>query len=438
MARTNPSSKEWKILLARSGGVCAFPGCGKALIESGNDQDEDAFIGEVAHIVADSRQGPRGDEEMTDTDRDRHPNLVLLCQNCHDRVDKQPRTFSVPVLRQIKAEHEGRIAARTTSSAPTSPQIKEDKQERILSSLLPVAYLPKAVFAAPCGYGDRQDHIVKQHLNYPKDSNEIIRFLIREKTLYSFHDLRNPQGPFAPVINIAQVKKYQAEKFWSTAEGHRRYVTLLNRAMYKYTERLGIRFDPTHQRFYFPVLKLGEDRSVEYRPLNRQSETRQVAWEEKRRSTGEGKGFWWHLAAGLRFHQTAADQWAVSIRPERHLTTNGEIPLPPEKIGRKVTRLKANMFNDKYLSEVNFWRDFLSEGSPRFVLDFGSQSLAVSTDFLAFNVRWPGIPGDEISFRNQFYEEDLFSLATLNSFKQGEDELDWDDADEYDDIAEAV
>lgn len=431
MPRTNPSPKEWKILLARSGGICAFPDCNKPLIEQGKGGDDDAFIGEIAHIVADSRQGPRGDNELSDADRDKQRNLVLFCQNCHDRVDKQPRTYSVPVLRQIKDDHERRIAAST--SLDFAAVVADLRQERILSSLLPVSHLPRAVFAAPCGYGDRQDQVVKQHLNYPEQSDEIIRFLIREKTLYSFHDLRNPIGPFAPVINVGQVKKYQAEKFWSTAEGHRRFVTLLNRAMYKYTERLGIRFDPTHQRFYFPVLKLGVERSVDYRPFNRQTERRQVAWEEKRKSTGEGKGFWWHLAAGLRFHRTADDQWCLSIRPERHLTTNGEIPLPPEKIGRKVTRLKANMFNDKYLSEVNFWRDFLSGGSPRIVLDFGSQSLAVSTDFLAFDVSWPGIPGDEISFRNQFYEEDLFSLATLGSLKTGDDDIEWDDAD---DIAE--
>lgn len=435
MARTNPAPKEWKILLARSGGVCAFPNCGKVLIEPGSGQDEDAFIGEVAHIVADSRQGPRGDSEMSDEDRDKYPNLVLFCQNCHDRVDKQPRTFSVPVLRRIKAEHEGRIASRTSPAA--TPTDGEYRHERILSSVLPVTHLPRAVYAAPCGYGDRQDQVVKQYLNYPDGSNDIIRFLIREKTLYSFHDLSDPNGPFAPVINVSQVKKYQAEKFWSTAEGHRRYVTLLNRAMYKYTERLGVRFDPAHHRFYFPVLKAGEDRSVSYRPLNRQSESRQVAWEEKRRSTGEGKGFWWHLAAGLQFHRTAADQWCLSIRPERHLTTNGEIPLPPEKVGRKVTRLKANMFNDKYLSEVNFWRDFLSEGSPRFVLTFGEQALIVSTDFLAFDISWPGIPGDEISFRNQTYEEDLFSLATLNSLDEGTDGFDGDQPDDFDDFGEA-
>ena len=430
MPRTKPSDKEWKIVLARSGGVCAFPGCSKGLIESGNDQDEPAFIGEVAHIISDSRQGPRGDAELSDEERDKHSNLVLFCQNCHNRVDKQPRTFSVPVLKRIKEQHESRIAAL---ASPTAPLDDVDlKKERILSSLLPVTHLPRAVFAAPCGYGDHQNQVVKQHLNYPKDADQIVRFFVREKTLFSFHDLRNPDGPFAPIIDVPKVEKYRSTKFWTPAEGHRRFVTLLNLALRRYTDRLGLRFDPTHRRLYFPVEELGQERPIKYRSLNRQTQTRLVAWEEKKKKTGEGKGFWWHLAVGLRFYRMADDQWCLTIRPERHLTTNGVIPLPPEKIGRKVTRLKANMFNDKYLSEVNFWRDFLSKGSPRFSLDFGSQALVISTDFLAFDVSSPGIPGDEIEFRNQFYEEDLFSLAARNSFKEGEDDLDWDDEDDAD------
>ena len=210
MPRTKPPDKEWKIVLARSGGVCAFPGCGESLTKPGTDQDEAAFIGEVAHIVSDSRQGPRGDVELSDEDRDKHPNLVLFCQNCHDRVDKQPRTFSVPVLNRIKEQHENRIAALASPAGPVDGV--ELKQERILSSLLPVTHLPRAVFAAPCGYGDHQDQVIKQHLNYPKDSDQIIRFLVREKTLFSFHDLRDPDGPFVPVIDLTKVEKYRSDE----------------------------------------------------------------------------------------------------------------------------------------------------------------------------------------------------------------------------------
>src|SRR5688572_20584870 len=118
MPRTDVPDKEWKIVLARSGGVCAFLACGKNLIEAGSDMDEPAFVGDVAHIVADSRQGPRGDVDLSDADRDKHPNLLLLCKTCHSRVDKQTRTFSVPVLKRIKEEHEARIVSVVSPKVP--------------------------------------------------------------------------------------------------------------------------------------------------------------------------------------------------------------------------------------------------------------------------------------------------------------------------------
>jgi hypothetical protein len=430
MSRSIPD-REIKTLIALSGGVCAFPGCGKQLIEPGNAADPSAFLGEMAHIVADSRQGPRGDSPMSDEERDRHSNLLLLCGDHHKTIDSQPLTYSVSVLRTIKADHECRI--RQATAPDSAPPATELKQEIIHSSLLPLTHLPFVVFSAPCHFTDRQEDEVKRRIRYPDDRSVLVRFLIREGKLYSFHDLRDPNGPFSQVIELRAVERCRSSVFWQDAESHRRFVTLLNRAMYKHTATLGVRFDPTHWRYYFPAEAAGKERVARYRPLNMASGERNVAWEPKRRSTGEGKGFWWHLAADLRFHRMAGDQWCLSIRPERHLTSDGLTPLPAEKIGRRVTSMKARMFNDKYLSEVNFWRDFLANGSPRFVLDFGSQSAIVSTEFINFDVKWPGIPSDDLPFKNQSYEEDLFSLAGLGSVVRGED-LGWenDEDDEFD------
>src|SRR5207302_830702 len=82
----------------------------------------------------------------------------------------------------------------------------------------------------------------------------------------------------------------------------------------------------------------------------------------------------------------------LSIRPERHLTSDGVTPLPAKQIGRRVTSKKARMWNDVYLGEVNFWRDYLSGGNPKVVLNFGDQSAVIDTEMLAFGVDWPGIP----------------------------------------------
>jgi hypothetical protein len=68
MSRKNIPEKEMKALIALSGGVCAFPNCSTRLVEPGNAADDAAFLGEMAHIVGDSHQGPRGDFSMSDDD----------------------------------------------------------------------------------------------------------------------------------------------------------------------------------------------------------------------------------------------------------------------------------------------------------------------------------------------------------------------------------
>jgi hypothetical protein len=109
MPRTKIPDREARVVYLRSGNRCAFPGCGRELVEPSESQDDDAFVGELAHIVADSRQGPRGVSSMPDEERDRHDNVVLLCRVCHKIIDDQPLNFSVSVMRAIKHDHEGRI-----------------------------------------------------------------------------------------------------------------------------------------------------------------------------------------------------------------------------------------------------------------------------------------------------------------------------------------
>ena len=48
---------------------------------------------------------------------------------------------------------------------------------------------------------------------------------------------------------------------------------------------------------------------------------------------------------------------------------------------------------------------------------------------LAFNVEWPGIPGDTKSFTNQTYDQDLFSRLEYDEALAG-DGLEWRENDE--------
>ena len=71
------------------------------------------------------------------------------------------------------------------------------------------------------------------------------------------------------------------------------------------------------------------------------------------------------------------------------------------------------MYNIDVLTEVNFWRDYLSGGKPRIVFDFGCQKLVVATELLSGSVTWPGVPDDARAFTHTAYEEDLFTMVEL-------------------------
>jgi hypothetical protein len=98
-----------KLLLAfRSGGQCAFPGCGTLLTVEG-DKSKPVVIGEAAHIAGEKEDAARFDLAMTDGQRDHYNNLVYLCSNHHTQIDKQEADFSTERLHEIKAEHEKKV-----------------------------------------------------------------------------------------------------------------------------------------------------------------------------------------------------------------------------------------------------------------------------------------------------------------------------------------
>lgn len=421
---------EQRAVALRSGNVCAFPDCGKSLILDG-PAGESVINGEIAHIVGDSRQGPRGRSPLTAAERDRADNLIYLCEAHHKLIDRHPQIYSVAVLQQMKCDHEERIR-KVTEQKPLAAALPL-VSEQIHSTLLRVVALPAAIYAAPCAFVERQEKDVFTRLVFPKAADELVPFLLRDKKLFSFHDPRIKHSPFREVVDCRRVEEIPIFDFAGDPEGRRRLTALLNSSMRRFMTLKNLGYDKVHHRYFFRVDAPGKEREYSYHTITGRNSSRMVVWQPKRRSTGEGKNHWLHLAAALNFHELAEKEWGFSIRIERHLTTNGETPFPSEYVGRKVTRLKARMFNDAYLKEVHFWRDFLSGGKPRFILNYGNQSCVVESELISCSVKWPGIPEDAQIFTNQEFSDDLFSLAEFQaatSDRDSEWELEMEEKDD--------
>jgi len=100
------SARTLKLLWGRAAGRCAVPNCRVELLVDETDHDPVVTIGDIAHISASSDKGPRADTNATKKGRDEYDNLILLCKNCHTRIDGQEKTNTVEVIQKLKRDHE--------------------------------------------------------------------------------------------------------------------------------------------------------------------------------------------------------------------------------------------------------------------------------------------------------------------------------------------
>ena len=98
--------KTHKLLWARSGNKCSFEECKADLIANSTGLDDESVIGDEAHIVAKSVDGPRGNFPLDIDKRDNYDNLILLCKKHHKIVDDQPNLYTVEYLQKMKSDHE--------------------------------------------------------------------------------------------------------------------------------------------------------------------------------------------------------------------------------------------------------------------------------------------------------------------------------------------
>jgi hypothetical protein len=101
-------------LFAASGGYCANPECPSPELFRDVDEEHVPHVANVAHVIAESKAGPRGEEPLDEHERAAFENLVLLCANCHKIVDdmKLLGRYSIRELLRWKHEHQARVAAQ--------------------------------------------------------------------------------------------------------------------------------------------------------------------------------------------------------------------------------------------------------------------------------------------------------------------------------------
>lgn len=412
------STPTLKYLFALSGNVCVFPGCDEPVAEDGPDGNPQ-IIGEVAHIVGESRQGPRGRAELTDAERNSAANLFIPCPKHHKKIDGDPHTFSVPVLTKIKRDHEARFATRPVAVEPRRPTVTDP----VTATVMPLLHVPRCVHAAKTSARSLGE-VAARLPGKSQDTAPVTPFLLRDGMLLAFDDLSDSRSPFARSVDRSEpVAVWSAQHMWEDPDSRRHYVALLNKGLRLLLERdYRLVFDHDHRRFYFPH-NAGNLEGVTLRTKSGRRMERSVLYERINKRTN-ATAEWWHEAMQCRFEQFGHLSWGLTLQPAFHLTIDGYQAFPPKLVGRRVTRRKARIFNEQYYDRVHFWREYLTSGSPRFVLRFGAQSVVADAELPTGEITWPDI-GDTRFDPAQREPENLISLIEYQQAASGT--FDWND-----------
>lgn len=192
MSVTNIPDKTKNLLWAISAGRCQYRGCNKPLyIDYLTKKKYNKSY--IAHIVADSPGGARGDIIRSPLLKDEISNLMLLCDDHHRLIDTaEVVQHPEELLVEMKKEHEDRITLTSSIGVEMSSHIVIYRAN-IGENSPQIDYTSASKYLLPQRYPAMEDAIYLGLVNSPgkdKDPN----FWISEKDTLTtnFHDLLLP------------------------------------------------------------------------------------------------------------------------------------------------------------------------------------------------------------------------------------------------------
>lgn len=120
--RENIPEKVKLLVWAKSAGRCEI--CNTPIYEDPMTFEQ-VNVGDHAHIIGSSPDGPRGDKKLSPELATDPANIILLCKTHHKKIDTQEfiEKYSPDLLRELKRQHEERIEFVTSIGADNKSHI---------------------------------------------------------------------------------------------------------------------------------------------------------------------------------------------------------------------------------------------------------------------------------------------------------------------------
>ncbi len=284
-----------------------------------------------------------------------------------------------------KIDREALVAERAVPQA--DPDVVS---ERLYCNLLPIERPPQYAYIAPVAerlrrtrrdgseaLPSKQD--IKEAIRAAQEEAEVQHpfmpaFRALEDKIVTFHDLEASEGPFASVIQDEALERIAVEDLLQDEDDRKVMVSLLNMAVARHANRVGLVIDDTKQgRFFFPP-KDGGPNVISWVPKKIRA-SRTVA----KPCVRDGKTvFWRHLGAYLKI-LFLANRLYLQVTPTWVITDDGFHVRGGPTVGRLVIKWTGAERNLHILYHVRFWTATLRRGPGPISIRAGDQWMEIST-----------------------------------------------------------
>lgn len=230
------------------------------------------------------------------------------------------------------------------------------KTETLYSNLLQVVSFAPKIYVANTNH--RKAGTVWAKFN----SMEISvgpEWLLTDKQIISFHNLR--ESPFNMICDMGTCESFDTVEWANSQEEdtQRQFVQLLNWCLREKTNLLGLRFDRSHEYYYFPATKGLHTRGVQYQSHQNQV-SREVFKQYRKKADPSQSAYCRHSAFAGQFVRIS-DGWYLEITPTYHFTSNGytEDKFRAERL-QGIKRLDRN---PAVLGQLFMWEAYLSQST---------------------------------------------------------------------------
>lgn len=261
---------------------------------------------------------------------------------------------------------------------PPQPRLPDQIRETLHSNLFPVVDYPEHIFVS-------STFIKTRASAYRRLGRKIssYAFLPKRNKLYTFHDVRDPESPFKPVISDNKISIEKTTDWFVDDEKIIDLISLFNHALREYCRTRGLEYDQRHSRF---VCSLGEGESRVFTWRRRIGGRRSQRVMAQLMKGQDGRVlFGKHYAARLRFF-VFDGRLFLRIAPTMTFTSDGYAPIRPSKLASLMSRYLSKQYNSAYLDHVKLWGKFLSKRDTRISIPTGGPLIKVDSSPMSIEI----------------------------------------------------